>query len=92
MRYEDLEFKIPIEAKEYEKDSKFVIEQIINILHERKNSGDDKIIINTNLKLGLPLENINKIAGPMIEAWATEVFADIRNVQNNKYNLMNVET
>ncbi|WP_318054950.1 hypothetical protein [Mesomycoplasma ovipneumoniae] len=92
MRYEDLEFKIPIESKEYEKDSKFVIEQIINILQERKNTGNDKIIINTNLKLGLPLENINKIAGPMIEAWATEVFADIRNVQNNKYNLINVET
>ncbi|MHA0305798.1 restriction endonuclease [Mesomycoplasma ovipneumoniae] len=91
MRYEDLEFKIPIESKEYEKDSKFVIEQIINILQERKNSGNDKIIINTNLKLGLPLENINKIAGPMIEAWATEVFAEIRNVQNNKYNLINVE-
>lgn len=91
MRYEDLEFKIPIESEEYEKDSKFVIEQIINILQERKNSGDDKIIINTNLKLGLPLENINKIAGPMIEAWATEVFTGIRNVQNNKYNLINVE-
>ncbi|MDO6856652.1 hypothetical protein [Mesomycoplasma ovipneumoniae] len=91
MRYEDLEFKIPIESKEYEKDSKFVIEQIINILQERKNSGDDKIIINTNLKLGLPLENINKIAGPMIEAWANEVFVDIRNVRNNKYNLINVE-
>ncbi|WP_434337063.1 restriction endonuclease [Mesomycoplasma conjunctivae] len=27
----------------------------------------------------------------MIEAWATEVFAGIRDVQNNKYNLINVE-
>lgn len=47
--------------------------------------------MNTNLKLGLPLENINKIAGPMIEAWAFEVFAGIRDDSNNNYSLINVE-
>lgn len=41
--------------------------------------------------MGLPLENINKIAGPMIEAWAGEVFSGIRDVPNNKYSLINVE-
>ena len=41
--------------------------------------------------MGLPLENINKIAGPMIEAWAGEVFAGIRDDMNNQYNLINVE-
>lgn len=91
MKYEDLEFKIPIESESYVKDSEYVLDNIIKILNDRKANGDDKIIINTNLILGLPLENINKIAGPMIEAWATEVFAGIRDDLNNIYNLINVE-
>lgn len=91
MRYEDLTFKIPVETKSYREDSAFVIKQITNILDTRKQIGDNKIIINTNLKLGLPLENINKIAGPMIEAWAGEVFFGIRDDLNNQYNLINVE-
>lgn len=74
MKYEDLIFKIPKESKTYRTDSEFVVSKMMNILDDRKNVGDNKIIINTNLKLGLPLENINKIAGPMIEAWACEVF------------------
>ena len=41
--------------------------------------------------MGLPLENINKIAGPMIEAWADEVFAGIRDNMDNDYHLINVE-
>ena len=91
MKYEDLEFKIPIESESYVKDSEYVLDNIIKILNVRKANGDDKIIINTNLILGLPLENINKIAGPMIEAWATEVFTGIRDDLNNIYNLINVE-
>ena len=37
------------------------------------------------------MENINKIAGPMIEAWAGEVFSGIRDDLNNVYSLINVE-
>ena len=44
------------------------------------------------MKKGLPLENINKIAGPMIEAWAGEVFEGIRDSNDNVYSLINVET
>lgn len=91
MNYEDLIFKIPQESLSYEEDSRFVVNQILEILNERKKAGDNKIVINTNLKLGLPLENINKIAGPMIEAWAGEVFSGIRDIGNNRYNLINVE-
>lgn len=91
MNYDDLIFKIPKESASYSEDSKFVIRQIISILDERKSAGDNRIIINTNLKLGLPLENINKIAGPMVEAWAAEVFAGIRDCENNEYCLINVE-
>ena len=91
MRYEDLIFKIPQESPSYKEDSAFVIRQIIAILDERKARNDNKIIINTNLKSGLPLENINKIAGPMIEAWAGEVFSGIRDDSDNPYRLINVE-
>lgn len=91
MKYEDLIFKIPQESPTYKMDSEYVIQQITAILDERKKVGDNKIIINTNLKMGLPLENINKIAGPMIEAWAGEVFAGIRDISDNKYQLINVE-
>lgn len=91
MRYEDLTLKQPVESVTYREDSEFVINQIRNILDRQKEIGDDKIIINTNLKMGLPLENINKIAGPMIEAWAGEVFAGIRDDLNNPYYLINVE-
>lgn len=91
MKYEDLIFKIPKESFSYREDSAFVIQKITDILDARKINGDNKIIINTNLKMGLPLENINKIAGPMIEAWAGEVFAGIRDEMNNEYHLINVE-
>jgi hypothetical protein len=91
MRYEDMIFKIPVESDTYREDSNFVIEQMTNILDERKKVGDDKIIINTNLVSGLPLENINKIAGPMIEAWADEVFSGIRDNYDNEYCLINIE-
>ena len=61
------------------------------ILDAQMASGDNKIIINTNLRMGLPLENINKIAGPMLEAWAGEVFSGIRDNMDNPYSLINVE-
>ncbi len=91
MEYKDMDFKIPRESESYREDSKMVVERIIKILDERKAKKDNKIIINTNLKLGLPLENINKIAGPMVEAWAYEVFNGIRDDLNNPYDLVNVE-
>ena len=91
MTYDELIFKIPQESKTYREDSAFVVNRIISILDARKNIGDNKIILNTNLKLGLPLENINKIADPMIEAWAFEVFSGIRDDSDNSYSLINVE-
>lgn len=92
MRYEDLIFKIPQESPTYREDSAFVIRQVTAILDSRKAAGENKIVINTNLKMGLPLENINKIAGPIIEAWAGEVFADIRDDKEHEYHLIHVET
>lgn len=91
MDYRDLNFKIPLESATYKSDSEFVIKQIVDMLDCRKRNNDDKIVINTNLKMGLQLENINKIAGPMLEAWAVEVFSGIRDDVLNSYKLINVE-
>lgn len=91
MTYDDLIFKIPKEAATYKDDSDFVINRIIKILDKRKATNTAKIIITTNLKFGLPMENINKIAGPMIEAWAHEIFFDVKNDGKNSFNLINVE-
>ena len=87
MKYKDLNFKILIESENYKEDSQLVVNRIIKILDERKAKNDNKVIINTNLRLGLSLENINKIAGSMVEAWAYEVSNGIRDDLNNPYDL-----
>ncbi|RNC29486.1 MAG: Type-2 restriction enzyme HpaI [Candidatus Dichloromethanomonas elyunquensis] len=92
MEYKDLIFKIPIEMLDYEECSKFVIEKIEQIIKDAIDTENNKIVINTNLKLGLPMENINKIAGPFVEAWAYETFNSVNSQIGNKYLLINVES
>jgi hypothetical protein len=92
MEYKEMNFKIPKESNAYKDDSDFVIKEIENIVKNAIDTGNNKIILNTNLKLGLPMENINKIAGPIIEAWAYEIFYDIKDDFNNIYHLVNVES
>ena len=89
--YNEQAFKIPEEAADYPACSDFVINQIEAILREVLESGKNKIVINTNLRLGLPMENINKVAGPFVEAWAVEVFQDISDDPNNEFQLIHVE-
>ena len=91
MKYEDLKMKKPIEVNNYKEQSDFVIDKIKFILNEKKEKGKNKIIINTNLKMGLPLENINKLAAPLIEAWCFETFSEIKDNFDNEYSLINVE-
>jgi hypothetical protein len=91
MKYENLEFKIPEQCEDYDECSTFVTTSIESIMKEAIAAGRNKIIINTNLKLGLPMENINKIAGPFVEAWAIEIFQDVLEDANNRYSLINVE-
>ena len=91
MGYDDLEFKVPNQCDDYQECSDFVTSSIEEIMQAAIDSGRNRIIINTNLKLGLPMENINKIAGPMVEAWACETFHDVLEDTNNKYCLINVE-
>lgn len=89
--YNKLDFKIPIESSDYLECSDFVVNQIESIIQNAMDSGKNKIMINTNLKLGLPMENINKIAGPFVEAWAAETFNAVLEDSNNIYQLINVE-
>jgi hypothetical protein len=87
--YNNLDFKIPVELPDYLECSEYVITQIKAIVNDAMESGRNKIIINTSLKLGLPMENINKVAGPFVEAWAFEIFNDVLEDENNKYQLIN---
>ncbi len=91
MEYNELEFKIPQKSKGYSECSEFVISSVKSIIQEAIENGRNKIIINTNLRLGLPMENINKIAGPFVEAWALEKFHEVVKNRDNKYHLINVE-
>ncbi len=91
MKYDELKFKIPKQCDDYDECSSFVTTSIESIMKAAIQSGRNKIVINTNLKLGLPMENINKIAGPFVEAWAVEVFQYALEDKANIYSLINVE-
>ncbi|OHD13226.1 MAG: restriction endonuclease [Spirochaetes bacterium GWD1_27_9] len=91
MQYSDYKLKNPIENKDYPIWSAYAIEKINKIVQKAIDSGENKIFIRTNLKMGLPMENINKIAGPFIEAWAYETFLAISDDPKNPYKLVNVE-
>lgn len=91
INYNSLIFKEPIESGDYKKSSDFVIKSIEEIIKTAIDNGENKIIINTNLKFGLPMENINKIAGPFVEAWAFETFNTVFLDLKNRWKLINVE-
>lgn len=91
MSYDKVNFKVPVETEDYEECSAFVIKAIEEIIAEAIEKGENKIVINTNLRLGLPMENINKIAGPFVEAWALETFAKVNEDTENRFQLINVE-
>ena len=90
--YNSVNFKIPQESIDYKECSDYVIGAINCIISTAISDGRNRILINTNLKRGLPMENINKIAGPFVEAWAYEIFTEELEDDNNKYKLINVET
>jgi hypothetical protein len=92
VKYDALDFKIPQEAADYAECPDFAIAAIQAIMEGAIKSGNNKILINTNLKLGLPMENINKVAGPFVEAWAAEIFSEVAADDKNRWHLINVET
>ena len=92
MEYDTQNFKIPTESADYRDCSSFVIQQIELIMKNALENGRNRIVINTNLRLGLPMENINKVAGPFVEAWAVETFSAISEIPENDYQLIHVES
>ncbi len=84
-------FKVPKESEDYPASSDFVIGRISAVMAKAIEAGKNRIFIRTNLKRGLPLENINKIAGPFVEAWALEQFEEIVADTDNGYELINVQ-
>ncbi len=89
--YDKLNLKIPKESEGYKQCSDFIIQSTDEIIAGAIKEDKNKIIINTNLRYGIPMENVNKIAGPFVEAWAYETFTDVLEDEDNKYKLMNVE-
>ena len=89
--YENQNFKVPEESKDYAQASAFVIKSIEGILKDAIDKKQNKIILNTNLRNGLPMENINKIAGPIVEAWAGELFESIAGQNGNSWDLVHSE-
>ena len=59
MTYEQLTLKEPKQSDDYDECSEFVITAVEAIVDDAIKAGNNRIIINTNLKLGLPMENIN---------------------------------
>jgi hypothetical protein len=86
-----LNLKVPRESADYATCSDYVIGKISAIIKNAIDSRDNRIFIHTNLKRGLPLENINKVAGPFVEAWALEKFENVAEDPNNSYQLVNVQ-
>lgn len=84
----EIEFKVPQESTTYPLYSAFVAGQIGTIIKDAIENGRNRIFIQTNLKRGLPLENINKVAGPFVEAWAMEQFETIADEAGNAYQLI----
>jgi hypothetical protein len=84
-------YKIPKESPDYPESSAFVISRIAAIIQKAIEKKKNLIFIHTNLKRGLPLENINKVAGPFVEAWALEQFELIAEDLQNTFELINVQ-
>ena len=59
------ELKVPAESSDYAECSRYVTGHIGTIIKDSIARGSNFIWIRTNLKRGLPLENINKVAGPL---------------------------
>ena len=83
--------KIPNENPAYPSWAEYVIRHISEIMRQAIESKNNLIMIRTNLRRGLPLENINKVAGPFVEAWALEQFEKIEEQTNNEFDLIHVE-
>lgn len=52
----------------------------------------NKVILSTNLKRGLPVKDIHKIAGPLTDEWVYQVLNDVAEDADNKYGIYDVQS
>lgn len=83
--------KLPQEDLNYPLISERNLELINSMVQQEFDAGNNKIILNTNIKGTFPLDNINKLAAPLIESWAAGIFKKVNNNKDNEYSLVNVE-
>ena len=87
MSYKELNLRKAIENKDYNTYSKEAICKIDSIFNDFLNSANNEVVIKSNLSKGLPIENINKIAGPILEEWVCTVFES----KKKQYDLLQVK-
>lgn len=87
----DVIYKVPEENAQYPEWSEYITGKIAGVMKCSLESKNNLIFIRTNLRRGLPLENINKVAGPFVEAWAVEQFELISEDPDNEFDLINAE-
>lgn len=84
-----LDLKIPKESKDYQENSLKAIYQIEKLMDHKIDNKENTIDIKIGLRQGLPMDNIHRIAAPIVEQWAIETFEDSLNVEG--YDFVGVE-
>lgn len=65
--YKELDVKIPEESKNYEVMSEKALNKINKMVQRKFDSDDHSIILDTNILGTFPLDNINKLAAPLMK-------------------------
>lgn len=87
----DVIYKVPEETEQYPEWSAYITDKIAGIIQCAIEGKNNLIFIRTNLRRGLPLENINKVAEPFVEAWAVEQFELIAENSGSEFELINAQ-
>lgn len=87
--YKGINLKRPIEMEDYQEKSEYAVKQIENIVQKKIDNGENQIPVTIGLKKGIPMENIHRIAAPIVEAWAIETFEN--KLDSSEYELIGVE-
>lgn len=91
MDYRGLDVKIPKEAENYAEMSNEALTRINQMVQNKFDHNENSIILNTNIPGSFPLDNINKLAAPLIESWAGNIFRDVVKLNDNNFSLIHVE-
>jgi hypothetical protein len=90
-----MSLKMPLESADYWEKSRYVRTRLEKLFNSAIAGGDNEIRITTNLRQGLPLSNVNQLAGAFIEAWAQErlelVMKGLEGYDQGDYQLLAVE-